>query len=61
MLSNLEKWTPHKKWLAAVALFLSTSFIPNDIGILALFCTAPPLGFYTAEMLMKEDFSFVQK
>ncbi len=58
MLKFLEEWEPHKKWLASVAVFLSTSLVPTDLGALALFCDVPPLGLYTAEMIMEKDLSF---
>ncbi len=60
MLSFLEKWEPHKKWLASVAIFLSTALVPNDLGTIAMFCDVPPLGFYAAEMITEEDFTFLR-
>ncbi len=60
VLSFLEEWEPHKKWLASVAVFLSTSLVPNDLGTIAMFCVTPPLGLYGAEMIMEEDFSILK-
>lgn len=57
--NKIANMKPHKKWLASAAIFLSTSLIPTDLGIIAMFVDVPALGNYTAEVLKKEDFHLV--
>ena len=55
MLQSMDKWEIKKKWLASIAIFMSTFFVPNNVGILALFINTYPLGMTTANMVTEGE------